>query len=71
MALGDEVEGKVTLHKWIPGEPTINVKLIQNTKGFNFEISAQGCSTAAEAKNMIDEAFQALSKTYQSATEAK
>jgi len=52
-------------------EPSINAKLVQNTKGFNIEITVQGASTPEEAKRLIDETYLLLSKQYNTPTEEK
>ena len=58
---------EITYHKWIPGEPSINAKLIENTKGFNIEITVQGAPDAETATALVKETYTRLKSEFPSA----
>jgi len=60
-------EDKITYHKWLPGDPSINAKLIENSKGFNIEITVQGATDAEMATRLIKETYAKLKSEFPSA----
>lgn len=51
-------------HHTVPVGPKLNLKIIQNTKGYNFEITVTGAASVSEAMALIGEAHRALDTHY-------
>jgi len=49
--------------------PRLNVKVVKNTKGWNYEITVTGAATPAEALAMIDDTEAQLIARYGEASE--
>ena len=51
----------------VPAEPTINVKVEKNSRGFNYEVTVVGASSVAQAMSLIQDAELKLKAEYGSA----
>ena len=60
-ALGLNGEARV-VHETIPVEPRVNVKLVKNTKGFNWEVTVLNATSVEEALVILREARAELER---------
>jgi len=54
----------IQFHQWLDKEPTMNVKVEKNSKGFNYEATVLGARSPAEAVALLLELTVALGETY-------
>jgi hypothetical protein len=51
-------------HQWLDKEPTMNVKVEKNSRGFNYEATVLGARSVEEAVALLQSLTTALSDAY-------
>lgn len=54
----------VVQHQWVNGEPSVDIKLITNSKSINFEIKVTGAKNVEDAMTLLKQAHSECLKAF-------